>query len=145
MVEKYKDEWISILDDSVLALKFKRWSGVSGKIYFVSNILHHVNNELSHILLLQRSICKWNIMCFNLMFLPNSSFIWCTLFPLRLSEEQWESGKESGPCHTKCKCELCRETNFDARVSLVSGDRTKRPVDVPPCLTRFPFAVSEDD
>lgn len=89
MVEKYKDEWISILDDSVLALKFKRWSGVSGKIYFVSNILHHVNNELSHILLLQRSICKWNIMCFNLMFLPNSSFIWCTLFP---SNSQKSSG-----------------------------------------------------
>lgn len=44
--------------------------------------------------------------------------------------------------NAKCKCELCKQTNFDAQVSLVGCEGTKGPADVPPCLMGCLFVVS---
>lgn len=48
----------------------------------------------------------------------------------------------AGPLYAKCKCELFRETNFDAQVSLVSRERTKATSRcAPPGLTKVAHFV----
>lgn len=94
--------------------------------------------------------CKWDKKLFLLIefHLPNCcscfahTFLHFFFHSQRRSVDWKEGGRWRWWSYAQCKCELFRDTNFDAQVSLVRWERTKGSIDVPQCLTKCLFVVS---